>query len=164
MSDPRKLIEAQRRKVAELLSVAEREKSVLAGMEAIAEAYDQAGRPAKSLSPTSPQISSSPDPTPVGPGRQPGAISQDWRNVLAAVGRHSFTDADLQAYAQGTLRRAIRAADAKRRREAYQANGLIEDAGDGLRYRISDRAAEKLGINDTDKGRAAEAAPGDSGN
>lgn len=168
MEQPNALIESQRRKVAAAdravmvaQQTAERERLILTGMEAMERAFAAA---------PSPQVDSGtnkPDDAPSrahpagssGPGRQRGAISHEWRAVLARVGRGLFTDADFHHYAQETVGRDIRPADAKRRRESYQANHLVEEAGDGFRYRITDYAFEKFGLAGLNENGATEAAP-----
>lgn len=137
------LLAQQRAKIASLEGELERERSVLLGMEQLSALLTPAvkhaalatlkvGVPARSHS--------------SGPGRQVGAISHEWRAVLAALAPSPFTDADFHAYAQANAGRDVRVADAKRRRERYSEIGLVEDAGDGFRYRVSDHAIQKFGL------------------
>lgn len=168
MDQPNALIESQRRKVAAAdravmvaQQTAERERLILTGMEVMERAFAADSSPQAEGGTKNPDVASARAHSAAssGPGRQRGAISHEWRAVLARVGRAAFTDADFHHYAQEVVGRDIRPADAKRRRESYQSNHLVEEAGDGFRYRITDYAFEKFGLASLNENGAAEAAP-----
>lgn len=142
----------------------DKERAVLAGMEM---AIDATRREAAAGGTRHPVVGHVPvqrqEPRSSGSGRQKGAISRDWRGVLGALGTGPFTDADMHHYAQETIGRSIRPADVTRRRESYQDSGLVEPSGDGFRYRVTDHAIQKFGLNRPNENGPPEGGPDDGG-
>lgn len=81
-------------------------------------------------------------------GRQPGAISHEWRDTLGILfnrGSGWFSIDDVVAAAHSSNLPKVRARDADDRMRAYIDLGYVERQGDG--YRVSEIAAEKYGFS-----------------
>jgi hypothetical protein len=87
-------------------------------------------------------------------GRQPGAISQKWRGILAGVATHypgGATPADIASFGPALGLVNLRAADARQQAEKYVMQGYFERLGE--RYKVTPTACERFHIP------AAPAAP-----
>ena len=147
------IIHEQRAKVAEMERTLETARAELRGMETLARAWSitvSTVLPARATrgpeKPSRPRVEAT--ATRVG-GRQPGAISRRWREVLTRLLATSNTwfDAQEVALAVRALEdREIKISEARRQLDGYIEHGFVERSDDG-RYHITQTAIEKFGLN-----------------
>jgi hypothetical protein len=78
-------------------------------------------------------------------GRQPGAISKNWRKILSSVAAHypdGASPEDIASYGAALGLPNLRPTDARQQAEKYVAYGYIERVGD--RYKVTDMARERF--------------------
>jgi hypothetical protein len=126
-------------------------KAELRGMLAITDAM--AASPRLSQIPTSQVSSAAADPTdgvaerPPQRGRQPGAISHQWRDTLAMLWMNypfpeGFTEYNAATAAQASGLPNVKPKDALERMTAYLNHGYVERLSDG-KWRVTDLTAQK---------------------
>jgi hypothetical protein len=79
-------------------------------------------------------------------GRQPGAISREWREILRRVAIHypeGATPDDIAAYGATVGLHNLSPRDARQRAKKYVSLGYFEASGD--RYRVTAQARERFG-------------------
>ena len=147
--DPR--IAAQEAKIENLLRQVDLEKAVLTGMRMMAgeplraearlvraaQLLDQRGRHI-------PTVADAATAAPSRAGRQPGAISHQWRNILRMLYMNypeGFTEYNVVAAAAEEGLTNLRPKDALDRLRAHIGNSYVEFSGN--KYHVTDFAAEK---------------------
>lgn len=142
MASSHELLASQRAKVAELETQLERERLMLTGMEAMAEAMGGQSKAARAAKVHSPVQTSRPSGS-FG-GRQPGAITQEWRSVLADLVGGPFSVNAVVATVKAKTKRDMRPFDANRRMQQFIGFGYVEAVGSD--YRVTERAVTKFGL------------------
>jgi hypothetical protein len=147
---PAAKIAAQEADVARLRRELELAEAVLRGMKAMLPAAATLPAPVKSVQDvvwdkSLRELAKSTSPTQPAKGRQPGAISQQWRSTLCRLlitRPEGFADDEAAAAAISEGLPNIRAKDAADRLSSYLAHGYVERTANGG-WRITDLFARK---------------------
>jgi hypothetical protein len=131
-------LDAQRRLIAELRAQLEREELILEGMQRMV-AFTGVRRREVSGYPSTPSTSTR--------GRQPGAISQRWRDILRelVLAGNRFGDELVVATVSRLEQRDMRRSEVRRLFEAHRANGIVEFNEDGS-YSVTQKGIEKFDL------------------
>jgi hypothetical protein len=95
-------------------------------------------------------------------GRQLGAISQEWRQILRRIAVHYPDGAlaeEIASYGPMVGLPNLRPTDARQRAEKYIEYGYLEQVGD--RYKATDLAFQKFGTVESDPAPAVQSTPVD---
>jgi hypothetical protein len=154
-STPAAKIASQEAKIAHLRHELELAEAVLSGMKAVAMMVVE---PSDSVSITGGAGSFASNkplreaPTKVSAGRQPGAISHQWRDTLSLLWENypfpqGFTEYDAATAAQTAGLPNVEPKVALNRMMAYLSHGYVERLPDG-KWRVTDLTAKKYGFSD----------------
>jgi hypothetical protein len=139
-----------RKRADEALRLADMEEAVLRGMRLMAQGYAGLGQilPGASSEVIKAFAANNPPPAPNRRGRQPGAISHEWRDTLGILYRDSpdqfsISHAIAAALASGLHRVGSREVEDRLRN--YLDLGYVERAGSG--FKVSELVAKKYGFS-----------------
>lgn len=147
---PFEIIDAQRALVARLQAELDQARIQLEGMEKIFGALPSRRRsPTTTTTTTSTRKGDAPQPT--SGGRQPGAISMRWRNILNVLHRDGepFSPARAIEVVKELENRVMKPSEAKRILEGYLEHGYVKKAG-WSDFEVTEEAATKFDFQGAD--------------
>ena len=158
MTTPNSILAAKRSRIAALEASLASERAELRGMETMAQALTGQVREMTPADWKRAKDATDDFVRKVAKGRQPGSITNEWRQVLAHLGDQPFTAADLAAYPQLLFGRNVSVAEGRRRLDLFMSHDYVEDVGDN-RYRVTPHAMQKFGLKSLIQDGEASAEP-----